>query len=366
MGFSCGIVGLPNVGKSTLFNALTSGAAEVGNYPFTTVESNTGFVVIPDSRLERAAKLAASEEIIPTAIEFVDIAGLVKGASTGEGLGNKFLGHVREVDAVAHVVRCFAEDTVGHMEAVLDPVQDVEIVRTEMALSDLETLKKRREKIQRALKANVTQAKEEMAILDRLSDALQKGASVRNLSLTPQEEALIRELFLLTFKPVVYVANVSEADLPDLKANPLFVSLADQATSEGAPVVAVSAKIESEIAELSREDAGMFLQEMGIGETGSSTLVKTCYDLLGLITFFTANSREARAWTVPKGTPAQKAAGRVHSDMERGFIRAEVLAADALLELESFAQAREKGILRLEGRDYPVCDGDLIYFRFAT
>lgn len=366
MGFSCGIVGLPNVGKSTLFNALTKGSAEVGNYPFTTVESNAGSVFVPDSRLEIAANLAASEKVIPTAIQFVDIAGLVKGASRGEGLGNRFLGHVREVDAVAHVVRCFLEDTVGHVEATLDPIQDVEIVRTEMSLSDLETLQRRREKTQKALKANLAGAKEEMAILDRLSESLQRDDPIRSLSLTPGEEALACDLFLLTFKPVVYVANVSEADILNPKANPLFSALSDWAANEGAPVVAVSAKIESEMAELAPEDMGMFLQDLGLEEMGSGSLVKTCYNLLGLITFFTANSREARAWTVPKGTSARRAAGRVHSDMERGFIRAEVLPADSLAGLESYAQAREKGILRLEGRDYIVCDGDLIYFRFSV
>jgi GTP-binding protein YchF len=354
------------VGKSTLFNALTNASAEVGSYPFTTVDSNVGVVHVPDVRLDRVAQVAGSARAYATTLRFVDIAGLVKGASKGEGLGNRFLGHIREVDAIVHVVRCFLADTVCHVEPVLDPLRDTETIMVEMALADLETLDRRAEKTLRTMKAGDPEAKREMALLERLKETVERGITPRLLELSPGEASVLQQLFLLTAKPMVYVGNISEAEVSSPTLNPFYQALAERAIREGAEVVAISAKIEAEIQELPPEEAKAFLEDMGFDESGANRLIRTCYQALDLITFFTANSKEARAWTVPRGTTAQRAAGKVHSDMEKGFVRAEVVPAEVLRGVPSYGQARDQGLIKLEGRDYVVQDGDLMLFRFTS
>ncbi len=362
MGFSCGIVGLPNVGKSTLFNALTAtAAAEAANYPFTTIEPNTGRVAVPDDRLQKVAGLAGSAKTVPTHLDFVDIAGLVEGASRGEGLGNTFLSHIRRVDAIVHVVRCFADDDVSHVTGGIDPVGDIETVATELMLADLESLERRLEPLVKKAQGGDKEAAAEVAALQPARAALAEGKPARAAADGPGR---LRALGLLTAKPVLYVGNVDEDSAAG--GNPHSDAVAARAAAEDAACVVISAKIEAEVAALDdAADRQAFLESLGLAETGLARLIRAGYALLGLITFFTANANEAHAWTVPEGTPAWQAAGAVHTDFQRGFICAETVAFDRLAALGGEAGAREAGKLRQEGRDYAVRDGDVILFRFS-
>jgi len=360
-----GIVGLPNVGKSTLFNAITKAGAEAANYPFCTIEPNVGVVEVPDERLERLAEIYKSKKIIPATMRFVDIAGLVKGASCGEGLGNKFLSHIREVDAIAQVVRCFSDENVTHVEGSLDPLRDIEIINTELCLADLDTLQKRVDRLKKMLKGGDKKAIEaEQDVLERIRILLEQAMPARRVEMTPEEAVLIRDLNLLTLKPALFIANISEEEAADSSANPYVQAIKDYAAQEGAEVIAVSAKLESEIAELSTEEAKEFLQEMGLEESGLDKLIKSSFKLLGLMTFLTAGEQEVRAWTIRKDTKAPQAAGKIHSDIERGFIRAEIVSYADLTAGGSLNAAREKGLVRLEGKEYIMQDGDVTNFRF--
>jgi hypothetical protein len=367
MALQIGIVGLPNAGKSTLFNALTGAGAAVASYPFTTIEPNVGVVPVPDPRLERLLEIARPEKAVPATIRFVDIAGLVKGAHRGEGLGNQFLGHIRDVDAVALVARCFADPNVAHVSAELDPVDDLEVLHLEMALADLGTVERRLGKVKTMRKGRPKDADlaTEEDLLHRLAAELGKGRTVRQLNLTEQERALLAPLNLLTMKPILYVANVGEADLPD--GGPLAEAVKERAVTDGAEIVVLCAALEADLQEWPEDEAAAYRQELGLKESSLTALIAAGYRLLDLITFFTVvGEKEVRAWPIPRGTVAPRAAGRVHSDMERGFIRAEVVAYDDLVAAGSIAAAREAGRLRLEGRDYVVQDADVITFRFRS
>ncbi len=362
MGLRCGIVGLPNVGKSTLFTALTSTKAQIANYPFTTIDPHVGVVEIPDPRLYRLADIFRSRRITPTTVEFVDIAGLVKGASKGEGLGNRFLGHIREVDAIVHVLRCFADPEVVHVSGAVDPLRDMEVIQTELVLADLESMQRRLERDEKKAKSNDQQAMKDMALTQRIVAHLNQGKSAQSMSLSLEEAEQIGQYQLLTHKPVLYVANVAENEVRSGSA--MVERVREKAREEGSEVIVISGKIEAELLELSPSERAEYLKQMGLEETGLTRLIRVTYQLLGLVTFFTAGETEARAWTILKGTKAQTAAGKIHSDMERGFIRAEVMSYEDIVSLGSEAAVREKGLLRLEGKDYLVKDGDVIYFRF--
>ena len=360
-----GIVGLPNVGKSTLFNALTAqSSALAANYPFATIEPNVGVVLVPDERLEPLALLVKTEKIVPATVEFLDIAGLVRGASKGEGLGNQFLANIRETDTVVQVVRCFEDENIVHVEGAVDPVRDIETIQIELALADLATVERRREKAQKNLKGGDKLARQELDVLDKIQPVLEQGQSARTVVLTDDEKAVARNFFLLTTKPTIYAANVEESALADIENNAMVKAVREIAAKEAAECVVICAQLEADLVALPPEERVDYLKSLNIETSGVDQLIKSAYHLLGLMSFLTAGEKEVRAWTIPQGTRAQTAAGTIHSDIERGFIRAEIVSYDELMAAGSYAAAREKGLLRLEGKDYIMQEGDVVHFRF--
>jgi len=362
VGFRCGIVGLPNVGKSTLFNALAKAKAPASNYPFCTIDPNTGIVSVPDARLDKLTEMYKPKKTTPTTIEFYDIAGLVKGASQGEGLGNQFLGHIKQVDAVLHVVRCFDDPNILHVSGSVDPVRDIEVIDTELCLKDLETMAARFDKTEKLARSGDKDSREKMPLYEKVKKSLEEGRPLRRLDLSEDEKKAIKDLAFLTLKPVLYGCNVAENDLP--QGNSWVEAVKKHAAAEGAEAVMISGKVESELVELPENEQPEFLKALGLEETGLNLLIRAGYKLLNLITYFTAGEQEVRAWTILKGTKAPQAAGVIHSDFERGFIRAEVMNYDDLVRLGSSAAVKEKGLLRIEGKDYTVQDGDVMLFRF--
>ena len=365
MGFNCGIVGLPNVGKSTLFNAITKQHILAANYPFATIEPNVGVVTVPDKRLDILNQMYQPKRLVPTTFEFTDIAGLVKGASNGEGLGNKFLSHIREVDAIVEVVRCFEDGNITHVEGNIDPLRDIEIINTELCLADLETIEHRQERIGKLLKAGDKKAAAEKVVIDKIAQKLGEAVPARRQGLTDEELELVKDLFLLTLKPILYVANVAESDAGTGDANPFVQKVQEYAKGEGSEVIVISAKMEEEIAALNDEASQKeFLEMAGLSEPGLNRLIKAGFKLLGLMTFLTAGEIESRAWTIRINTKAPQAAGKIHTDFEKGFIRAEIVSYDDLVKCGSKVAARDKGLVRLEGKDYIMQDGDVVEFRF--
>ena len=358
-----GIVGLPNVGKSTLFNSITKAGAECANYPFCTIEPNVGVVAVPDERLEKLADMYKTQKITHAIVEFVDIAGLVKGASKGEGLGNKFLSHIRETDAIAHVVRCFEDSNITHVDGSIDPVRDAETINLELIFADIETVEKRLDKARKMLKAD-KKYQVEIDLLERIKENLENGIAARALEYNEDEQAILKEMFLLTSKPIIYVANISEEQIENAENDPNVLKIKEYASKENSQVVPLCVKIEEEISTLDEEDKKEMLNAIGLEESGLDKLIKKSYDLLGLMSFLTAGEPEVRAWTIKKGTKAPQAAGKIHSDIERGFIKAEVVSYNDLIKEGSMVAAKEKGLVRAEGKEYIMQEGDIVLFKF--
>lgn len=359
-----GIVGLPNVGKSTLFNAITKAGAESANYPFCTIDPNVGIVAVPDERLDALAKMYNPKKVTPTSIEFVDIAGLVRGASKGEGLGNKFLSHIREVDAIVHVVRCFDDGNIVHVEGSVDPARDIDTINLELVFADMEAIDKRIDKTRKQMKSGDKKYQIELELLESIKATLEKGLPARSMSFGPEQKDYVDQLFLLTWKPVLYCANISENGISTVEQNSYVAKVKAIAEAEDAEVIIICAKIEEEIAQLEDDEKQMFLEELELSESGLDKLIKASYKLLGLVSYLTAGEPEVRAWTIVKGTKAPQAAGKIHSDFERGFIRAEIVAYDDLMRCGSYNAAREQGLVRSEGKEYVMHDGDVTLFRF--